>query len=72
MASKPSDPSGQPADFPGQRAYALDPQASLHLYLQLRNGLARLIRERRFSVDDALPSERVLAEQLRNLARDRA
>lgn len=43
---------------------ALDPEASLHLYLQLRNGLARLIRERRFSVDDALPSERVLAETL--------
>ena len=42
----------------------LDPAASPHLYLQVRNGLARLIRERHFSVDDALPSERVLAEQL--------
>ena len=42
----------------------LDPAASTHLYLQVRNGLARLIRERRFSVDDALPSERVLAEKL--------
>ena len=63
MASKSSDPSGQSADFLASEL-ALDPQVSLHLYLQLRNGLARLIRERRFSVDDALPSERVLAERL--------
>lgn len=42
----------------------LDSSASLHLYLQVRNGLARLIRERRFGADDALPSERVLAEKL--------
>jgi DNA-binding transcriptional regulator YhcF (GntR family) len=42
----------------------LDPTSSSHLYLQVRNGLARMIRERRFSVDDALPSERVLAERL--------
>ncbi len=42
----------------------LDPASSSHLYLQVRNGLARMIRERRFSVDDALPSERVLAERL--------
>lgn len=63
MASNPSDPSAQAADLLVSEL-ALDPQASLHLYLQLRNGLARLIRERRFSVDDALPSERVLAERL--------
>ena len=43
---------------------SLDSAASSHLYLQVRNGLARLIRERRFSVDDALPSERVLADRL--------
>jgi GntR family transcriptional regulator len=42
----------------------LDPALPTHLYLQVRNGLARLIRERRFSVDDALPSERMLAERL--------
>ena len=61
MASTTSD--SHAADFlVGE--LALDPQASLHLYLQLRNGLARLIRERRFSVDDALPSERVLADTL--------
>lgn len=43
---------------------ALDPGASTPLYLQARHGLARLIREGRFGPDDALPSERVLAEQL--------
>lgn len=42
----------------------LDPAASTPLYLQVRNGLTRLIREGRFSPDDALPSERVLAEKL--------
>ena len=42
----------------------LDPQAATPLYLQVRNGLARLIREGRFGHDDALPSERALAEQL--------
>lgn len=52
-----------PADFLVAEL-KLDPSASPHLYLQVRNGLARLIRERRFSVDDALPSERVLAERL--------
>ena len=45
-------------------AISLDAEASPHLYLQVRNGLARLISERRFSVDEALPSERVLAEKL--------
>jgi len=45
-------------------ALKLDPAASLHLYLQVSHGLARLIRERHFSVDEALPSERVLAEKL--------
>ncbi|KQP13235.1 GntR family transcriptional regulator [Pseudorhodoferax sp. Leaf267] len=43
---------------------ALDPQAATPLYLQVRNGLARLIREGRFGTEDALPSERALAEQL--------
>ena len=61
MASHSNDPIA--AGFLASEL-ALDPQASLHLYLQLRNGLARLIRERRFSVDDALPSERMLAEIL--------
>ena len=42
----------------------LDPTASPHLYLQLRNGLARLIRDRHFGANEALPSERMLAEQL--------
>ena len=45
-------------------AISLDAEASPHLYLQVRNGLARLICERRFSVDEALPSERVLADKL--------
>ena len=61
MASKTTDTDA--TDFLTSEL-TLDPAASLHLYLQLRNGLARLIRERRFSVDDALPSERVLAERL--------
>jgi GntR family transcriptional regulator len=43
---------------------SLDPTSTTHLYLQVRNGLARLIRNRHFSADDALPSERVLAERL--------
>ncbi|WP_263771611.1 GntR family transcriptional regulator [Propionivibrio soli] len=42
----------------------LDPTASPHLYLQVRNGLERLIRQGRFSADDPLPSERVLADKL--------
>jgi len=42
----------------------LDAAASTPLYLQVRNGLTRLIREGRFSPDDALPSERLLAETL--------
>lgn len=42
----------------------LDPAASTPLYVQVRNGLTRLIREGRFSPEDALPSERVLAERL--------
>ena len=44
--------------------FKLDPASSSHLYLQVRNGLARMIRERRFSVDDAMPPERVLVERL--------
>ena len=43
---------------------ALDPQGTQHLYRQITNGLARLIREQRFSANAALPSERVLAEKL--------
>jgi GntR family transcriptional regulator len=43
---------------------ALDAQAATPLYLQVRNGLARLIREGHFGPDDALPSERSLAEHL--------
>lgn len=43
---------------------AIDPEAATPLYLQVRNGLARLIREGRFGSEDALPSERALAEQL--------
>ena len=42
----------------------LDPDAATPLYLQVRNGLARLIRAGRFGSDDALPSERNLAERL--------
>ena len=45
-------------------AISLDADATPHLYLQVRNGLARLISERRFGVDEALPSERVLADKL--------
>jgi GntR family transcriptional regulator len=56
-------PDAHPADVLAAEIN-LDPAASLHLYLQVRNGLARLIRERRFSVDDALPSERMLSEKL--------
>ena len=42
----------------------LDPQAAQHLYRQISNGLARLIREHKFRVDEALPSERMLSELL--------
>jgi GntR family transcriptional regulator len=43
---------------------ALDREAATPLYLQVRNGLARLIRSGRIGHADALPSERALAEQL--------
>ena len=43
---------------------ALDAQGTQHLYRQISGGLARLIREQRFSANAALPSERVLAEKL--------
>jgi GntR family transcriptional regulator len=43
---------------------ALDSESATPLYLQVRNGLARLILDGRFGADDALPSERSLAEQL--------
>ncbi len=42
----------------------LNPESSTPLYLQIRNGLARLIREGQLDSHDALPSERVLAERL--------
>lgn len=42
----------------------LDPASATPLYLQVHHGFARLIREGRFGADDALPSERLLAEQL--------
>ncbi|MDE1948450.1 MAG: GntR family transcriptional regulator [Burkholderiales bacterium] len=42
----------------------LDAAASTPLYLQVRNGLSRLIRDGRFGPEDALPSERSLAETL--------
>lgn len=42
----------------------LDPQSPQHLYLQVSQGLARLIRSHRFSANAALPSERTLAEKL--------
>ena len=53
-----------PLSFSLAAEISLDAAAPLHLYLQLRNGLARLIRERRFRVDEALPSERALTETL--------
>lgn len=42
----------------------LDTAGATPLYLQVRNGLSRLIGEGRFSADEALPSERRLAERL--------
>lgn len=42
----------------------LDADAATPLYLQVRQGLARLIRDGRYGADDALPSERTLADQL--------
>ncbi len=42
----------------------VDPASSTPLYVQVRNGLSRLIRDGRFGADDALPSERTLAERL--------
>lgn len=43
---------------------ALDPASATPLYLQVRQGLARMIRQGYFGADDALPSERALAEDL--------
>ena len=51
-------------DLLSEFKFKLDASATLHLYLQVAHGLAHLIRERYFSVDAALPSERVLAEKL--------
>ncbi|TNY10080.1 GntR family transcriptional regulator, partial [Escherichia coli] len=41
-----------------------DPNAASPLYMQLAQALAQAIREAVFHADEALPSERVLAEQL--------
>ncbi|KQY79800.1 MULTISPECIES: GntR family transcriptional regulator [Roseateles] len=41
-----------------------DPNAASPLYMQLAQGLAQAIRDGIFHADEALPSERVLAEQL--------
>ncbi len=41
-----------------------DPGAASPLYMQLAQALAQAIREGRYLADEALPSERVLAEQL--------
>ncbi|WP_197047110.1 GntR family transcriptional regulator [Paucibacter sp. KBW04] len=41
-----------------------DPQAASPLYMQLAQKLAQAIREGLFLADEALPSERVLSEQL--------
>ena len=43
---------------------SLDPDSGQHLYRQVSQGLARLIRAQRFAPRTALPSERVLAERL--------
>jgi GntR family transcriptional regulator len=42
----------------------IDPASPTPLYMQVRSGLARLIKEGRFGADVALPSERLLAEML--------
>jgi GntR family transcriptional regulator len=41
-----------------------DPNAASPLYMQLAQGLAQAIRDGIYHADEALPSERVLAEQL--------
>jgi GntR family transcriptional regulator len=53
-----------PAADPLIAELGLDSAASTPLYLQVRNGLTRLIRDGRFNPEDALPSERLLAERL--------
>lgn len=42
----------------------LDPDSSQPLYLQISQGLGRLLREKRFEANSALPSERLLAAKL--------
>lgn len=56
--------SASPAADDLAAALALDSEAATPLYVQVRNGLARLIRDGHYGADDALPSERSLAEQL--------
>ena len=45
-------------------ALRLDPHNSQPLYRQISQALARLLRERRFEANSALPSERLLATRL--------
>lgn len=45
-------------------AVGIDTAASTPLYVQVRNGLTRLIKQKYFGTDVALPSERTLAEML--------
>lgn len=49
---------------PALSGFKPDPEESAPLYLQLAKSLAEAIRGGLFQVDDALPSERVLAESL--------
>ena len=44
--------------------FNLNDSAPLHLYLQVSNGLERLIREHYFNANEPLPSERLLADTL--------
>ncbi|RZL30127.1 MAG: GntR family transcriptional regulator, partial [Rubrivivax sp.] len=44
--------------------FKADPNAASPLYMQLAQALAKAIRDGVFHADEALPSERVLAEQL--------
>jgi GntR family transcriptional regulator len=63
-APMPKPTTAATAADPLMSALGLDAAASTPLYVQLRNGLARLIRQGQFGADAALPSERLLAERL--------